>query len=210
MPSETEWALPLGHCVPFFCPAGVEQSPSSLPLRDGSMLPRGCTAPRRLLAPARCAPRLPQPRPSSSSRAGAPRCSHEAASPTPRRSPRAGSPRSRETWPLAPAWRIEYHHPQNQGDSVVRLRPGFQRDLLQVLCEREGGSEIRPAGDTSHCAEACGHRAARPAGGDADPDRAFHARKGNSEGPHVGLCLLGRTRRRVGGLRSMRSPSDRS
>jgi len=32
----------------------------------------------------------------------------------------------------------------------------------------------------------------------------------NSEGPHSGTPLLGRTRRPVGGLRSMRSPSDRS
>ena len=75
---------------------------------------------------------------------------------------------------------------------------------------REGGGEIRPAGGRSHGAGARGSRAARPAGGDAGPDRASHARKGNSEGPHAGLCLLGRTRRRVGGLRSMRSPSDRS
>ena len=30
----------------------------------------------------------------------------------------------------------------------------------------------------------------------------------NSEGPCRGMSLLGRTRRRVGGLRSMRSPSD--
>ena len=32
----------------------------------------------------------------------------------------------------------------------------------------------------------------------------------NSEGPHRGTSLLGRTRRWVGGLRSMRGPSDRS
>ena len=32
----------------------------------------------------------------------------------------------------------------------------------------------------------------------------------NSEGPCRGTSLLGRTRRRVGGLRSMCSPSDRS
>ena len=32
----------------------------------------------------------------------------------------------------------------------------------------------------------------------------------NSEGPHRGTSLLGRTQRGVGGLRSMRSPSDRS
>jgi hypothetical protein len=54
--------------------------------------------------------------------------------------------------------------------------------------ERVGGGPIRPAGDGSHRAEACGPRAARPAGGDAGPDRASHAREGNSEGPHAGLC----------------------
>jgi hypothetical protein len=35
----------------------------------------------------------------------------------------------------------------------------------------------------------------------------FHA---NSEGPHCGTSLLGRTRRRVGGLGSRPSPSDSS
>jgi hypothetical protein len=73
---------------------------------------------------------------------------------------------------------------------------------------RGGGGEIRPAGDRSHSDGACGHRAARPAGGNAGRARARSARARNSEGPHAGLCLLGRTRRRVGGLRSMRSPSD--
>ena len=70
-------------------------------------MPSGCAASCRLLAPARCAPRLPRPRPSSASQARAPRCPQEAASPTPRPGPRAGSPRSRETWPLAPAGRFD-------------------------------------------------------------------------------------------------------
>ena len=85
-----------------------------------SVLPGGCAAARRLLAPARCAPRLPRPRPSSASRAGAPRCPHEAASPTPRPGPRAGSPRPPETWPLAPAWRIEYPPPEVRWTSSTR------------------------------------------------------------------------------------------
>jgi len=50
----------------------------------------------------------------------------------------------------------------------------------------------------------------------AGPERA--SRRGvslawlhtNSEGPHRGMSLLGRMRRRVGGLHSMRSLSDRS
>jgi hypothetical protein len=65
-----------------------------LPLRGGFLLPGGCAAPRRLLAAARCAPRLPRPRPSSAPRAGPPRCPHEAASPTPR-PVRALGPRGR-------------------------------------------------------------------------------------------------------------------
>jgi hypothetical protein len=82
--------------------------------------------------------------------------------------------------------------------------------LMTVSLESGGGGEIRPAGGRSHRAGPCGHRAVRPAGGDAGPDRTRHVREGNSEAPYTGLCLLGRTRRRVGGLSSMRSPSDRS
>jgi hypothetical protein len=74
----------------------------------------------------------------------------------------------------------------------------------------EGGGEIRPAGEKSHGAEACGSRAARPAGGDAGPDRASHAREGNSDGPDASLCLVGRTRRRVGAAASMAAARDRS
>ena len=65
--------------------------------------------------------------------------------------------------------------------------------LVQLNGEGEGGGELRPAGEKSHGAFACGPRAASPAGGDAGPDRGRLAREGNSEGPHAGVCLLGRT-----------------
>jgi len=55
-------------------------------------LPGGCAAFRRWLAPARLAPRLHRPRPSSASRGGAPRCPHVSASPTPAPDPHAGDP----------------------------------------------------------------------------------------------------------------------
>ena len=105
----------------FVLPGGCAASPvSSTAWRlsccpAGSLLPSGCAASRRLLSRRRrdrCAPRLPRPRPSSASQARAPRCPHETASPKPRPGPRAGSPRSRETWPLAPAWRNEFPLPQ--------------------------------------------------------------------------------------------------
>jgi hypothetical protein len=86
---------------------------------------------------------------------------------------------------------------------------GKAKDLSQAVRVRGCGGEIRPAGHRSDCAGACGSRAARPAGGDAGPDRGSCVREGNSEGPHAGLCQLGRTRRWVGGLGSRPSPSDR-
>ena len=46
-------------------------------------MPGGCAASRRLLAPARRAPRLLRPRPSSAALDGAPRCPQKTASPTP-------------------------------------------------------------------------------------------------------------------------------
>ena len=100
-------------------------------------------------------------------------------------------------------------HPTRRADSSPRPNT-LKRPREQVSDEWEGGGEIRPAGGRSRGAGACGPRAARPAGGDAGPDRASHAREGNSEGPHAGLCLLGRTRRRVGAAASMAAASDRS
>jgi hypothetical protein len=82
--------------------------------------------------------------------------------------------------------------------------------LLGRFMASGGGGEIRPAGDRSHSGGACGNRAARPAGGNAGRARARSARARNSEGPHAGLCQLGRTQRRVRGAASMAAPSDRS
>jgi hypothetical protein len=56
----------------------------SVPLSGGLFLPVRCGGSRRLLAPARGAPRLRRPRPGSASRGGAPRCPQTTASPTPR------------------------------------------------------------------------------------------------------------------------------
>ena len=63
-------------------------------LRAALVLPGGCSASRRLLAPARRAPRLLRPRPSSASRGGAPRCPQDdGVTDTPPRAARWG-PRS--------------------------------------------------------------------------------------------------------------------
>jgi len=62
-----------------------------------------------------------------------------------------------------------------------------------------GAAQLLLAGARSHAAGTCGHRAARPAGGNAGPDRALHAREGNSEGPHAGLCPAAGGIARAGG-----------
>jgi len=67
---------------------------------------------------------------------------------TPPRIRTLGTPWPPERWPLAPAGRNLSTHPQ------TRLTP-----LKQGCGGREGGGENRPAGEKSHGAEACGHRA---------------------------------------------------
>jgi len=163
VPRVAGWCSIFHSIKVLFCPAAVEWLSSSSPLRAGFIfLPSGCAAPRRLLAPARCAPRLPRPRPSSASRFGAPRCPQETASSTPRPGPRAGSPRPRETWPLAPARRIDYPLPQSAETKRCGHIPGLARRLKQAPGERDGGGDIRPAGHRSDGAGACGHRAGGP------------------------------------------------
>jgi len=152
-----------------------------------------------LCAPAHRACGLLRPRPRSAPRRRDPRCFLRCASgqrlPAPMRTRGARGLR-RDRPPAAPA--------------ISALRPRtLATRLTQDRGEREGSGEARPVGGRSHRAGACGSRAARPAGGYAGPDRLSCAREGNSEGSHAGLCLLGRTRRRVGGLGSMPSPSDR-
>jgi len=77
------------------------------------VLPGGLAAARRLLAPARGAPRLLRPRPSSAVRGGAPRCPHDAASPIPH-------PGSARRVPVAcgamaaPPRRAEFLHPPRE------------------------------------------------------------------------------------------------
>ncbi len=57
---------------------------------------------------------------------------------------------------------------------------------------------IRPSPDSGHGAGASGHRAARPAGGDADRAGWVGGAARDSEGPHAGLARCGRARRRLG------------
>ena len=168
------------------------------------VLPSGCAASLRLLAPARCAPRLPRPRPRSAFQAGAPRCPHETAAPIPRPGPRAGSPRLRETWPPAPAWRIEFPPPECGGLSEGRAA-AWRDGSCSYMANGRVAVKIRPAGDRSHRAGACGSRACR-----SSRWRRWRRPKAEQRGSARRACLLGRTRRRVGGLGSMPSPSDRS
>jgi hypothetical protein len=151
----------------FFCPAGSELF-FFLSLRNGLVVPSGCAAARRLLAPARCAPRLPRPRPSSASPAGAPRCLHETAPPTPHPGPHAGSPRSREAWPLAPTWRFETPRP-----GTARWRAGGGLSIRrcrgwQISPEPAGPGRASRVGETASrlLANAEGpQRGSRPAPG---------------------------------------------
>ena len=102
-----------------------------------------------------------------------------AGSPTPRPGPRAGSPRSRETWPLAHAWRFE-----TPTLRLETLKPGPNSSVPgpPERSIREGGwGEIRPAGGRSHCAGACGSRAASRGG------VSLAWLSANSEGPRRGM-----------------------
>ena len=131
-----------------------------------------------LRLPSRCGRTLLRPRPRSAPRRRVPRCSLRYAPgqrlPTPMSTRGPRGLRS-DRPPAVPA--VLTPHPKT-----------LPTPLKQGGGGREGGGEIRPAGRRSHHAGASGHRAARPAGGDAGPDRASHAREGNSEGPHAGLC----------------------
>jgi len=102
-----------------------------------------------LCAPAHCPRTLLHPRPRSAPRRRDPRCSLRCASgrrlPVPIR-PRGARELRRDLPPAAPA----DLHPRPKT---------FLGALEQNRCVREGGGKIRPAGDRSHCAGACGHRA---------------------------------------------------
>jgi hypothetical protein len=129
-------------------------------------LPCGCPASRRLLTPARFAPKLLQPRPSSASRGGAPRCPHTTASPTPRPGSARWGPRGlRRDGRSHPPGGLNTPHPQDCWTNPYGQLPALARRSKQVPGAREGGGEIRPAGGRSHGAGACGHRAGRLAVG---------------------------------------------
>jgi len=141
-----------------------------------------------LRLPSRCGPTLLCPRPEGAIRTGAPRRSRDAAPPSPQRGSRVRYPRASERFATRGTGRLKAPLPKCGGMTRCDRLAGMATQVVSVRCKPEGGGEIRPAGAWSHHAEACGHRAARPAGGDAGPDRALHAREGNSEGPHAGLC----------------------
>jgi hypothetical protein len=161
-----------------------------------------------LRLPSRGGRTLLRPRPESAIRVGAPRHSHGPAPPSPQRGSRVRCPRAPERFATHGTGGL--NAPRSRCGAAHRAEDSAERNDSCWNLARGWVVVTRPAGDRSHGAEACGDRSARPAGGDAGPDRASHAREGNSEGPHAGLCLLGRTRRRVGGLGSTPSPSGRS
>jgi hypothetical protein len=165
----------------------------------------GCAASRRLFTLAHGAPRLLRPRPSSASRGWGPSVSaHRRVPDTPPRLRTLETPWPPEAWPRAPAERIEYPPPGTQLLTTHRRSTGSVRPPEPV--RGEGGVVVRSA------PRATGAMAPERAG----PERASRGGvslawlRTNSEGPRRGTSLLGRTRRRVGGLGSRPSPSDRS
>ena len=196
--------------MPFCCPAGSEPAPF-FPQRGGCFLARRVRSPSLLARPRSLRAETPPAATRQRVRGRGPlgiRIQPRHRHPSP--DPHAGSPQPAERWPLAPAGQMDAPHPQISKSAHDGTVHSWQHGWSGSAAKREGGGELRPAGGRSHGAGARGHRAAKPAGGDAGPDRASHAEEGNSEGPHAGLCLLGRTQRRVGGLGSKPSPSDRS
>jgi hypothetical protein len=140
-----------------------------------------------LCAPAHCARTLLHPRPEGAIRVGAPRRSRDAAPPSPQRGSRVRYPRASEGFATRGTGDSNPHPLARSTEATAKVT--LCHNLSRVSLESgEGGGQIRPAGDMSHSAGACGTRAARPVGGDAGPERASHARKGNSEGPLAGLC----------------------
>jgi hypothetical protein len=113
---------------------------------------------------------------------------------TPPRFRTPGSPWPPETMAAPPARRIEYP-PTQKHRSDLSSRALLSGRVGVRAAPRATGA-ISPAGAGTERASRSGVSLARS-----------HA---NSEGPHRGASLLGRTRRRVGGLGSMPSPSDRS
>ena len=111
--------------------------------------------------------------------------------PTP--DPHAGDPVASGEMAAPPAKRVFSAHPKSV------LTPPWQ-----ARGEREGGGESAPRASGAISPERAGpERASRGGVSLAWPHT-------NSEGPRRGTSLLGRTRRRVGGLGSRPSPSDRS
>jgi hypothetical protein len=166
-------------------------------LREAFVLPGGCAASRRWLVPPQAG--LAARRDSSGCDPavrlgpGTPRCPHETASPTPQ-------PRSARLVPAA------------SGEMAARTRRADGKPATKKHCSHAsssanangGGGEIHPAGQRSHLAGACGHPTRWPSWGYGAA--ASRRRRGVTRR----AALSGRTRRRVGGLGSTPSPSDRS
>ena len=122
--------------------------------------------------------------------------------------PRARSPRSREAWPLAPAWRFE-----TPTLRLKTLKPGPSCSVAGPLerfnRERRVVVKSAPRAEGAISPKRAGTERPDQRVETLDPTERLFRGTGTAR-VRAGLCLLGRTRRRVGGLRSMRSPSDRS
>ncbi len=156
------------------CSAGV-----LLSLREASCLPvprvAGC-GPGRPRARARM---LLGPRPDRAIRAGAPRGPHEAAAATPQRGSPVRDPRAQE--PMATRGTGAMDDPPAP-ESEALLEAGRLGDGEEVPhdCNWVRGWVAKPAQRAqADGAGACGSRAARAAGGNADPERS----EGDSEAP---------------------------
>jgi hypothetical protein len=191
----TRWrGFPLPRGLRFSCFFSLREGLLSCPSgtrRSGLGRPRG-------LRPSAPSAATEQGRPA----VGSPRCSREAAPATPNRETPARVPQPPEAWP---------RHPRGagktpSGNAVSRTcRTDFpvRRGCLRRSLATGGWRHIRPAGHRSDGAGACGPPTGRPAWGDG---AAVSCRR---RGTARRAALSGRTRRRVGGLGSKPSLSDR-
>ena len=168
------------HCVAFAMPRGPGAVALLFSPREVFVLPGACAASRRLLAPARGAPRLLRSRPSSASRGGASRCPHKVASPTPHPGATRWGPRGLRSDGRS--------HPPGGLASPSRSSRNRSTGRVSVFGRGVG---------TAPGARPQSRRSVRVPSGQTGgwrrwPRPGSHPGEGNSEGPDAGLCLLGR------------------
>jgi hypothetical protein len=184
--STSPWPTPqapacfLANLWRFLCPTGFERSSSSLALREAFSCQAGA---RPLVA---CSPPLAALRDSLDR--------DPAARPDPgplgvrkRRRHRHPVP-VRALGPRGLGRHGRWHPPGGLNTPLTESvwadphghAPALASRLRQVRGAREGGGEIRPAGGRSHGAGACGHRAARPVGGNAGPTERLMRGRGTA------------------------------